>query len=546
MRRYCRIIGLLLLVGTCALAGPALAAKRVALVIGNSAYRNTHALANPRNDATDMAAVLTELGFTVITGLDLDKPAMDRTIRDFADKLTGADVGVFFYAGHGLQVAGNNYLVPVDATLSTAAALDFEMVRLDLVHRTMERETTTNILFLDACRDNPLARNLARSFGTRSAEIGRGLAKIESGAGTLISFSTQPGNVASDGAGRNSPFTAALTRHIKASDADLSGLLIDVRNDVMTATERKQVPWDNSALTARFYFRGGAKLAAGPVVPVPAVPQPKLVVPPAAPAVLTKPAPEPRPGETFRDCPDVCPEMVVVPAGEFMMGSPAGEYGREADEGPQHKVTIRLPFAVGKYAVTFDEWDACVSAGGCKHKPGDNGWGRGKRPVIYVSWDDATKEYLPWLSRKSGKTYRLLTEAEWEYAVRAQSTTAFWWGPSISTAQANYNGAAYASGPTGGNRGQTLPVDSFEANPWGLYNVHGNVWQWVQDCYKDSYTGAPSDGSAVSSEGCRLRVLRGGSGADRPVNLRAAQRGSDRPEGRIGSLGFRLAQTLNP
>ncbi len=234
---------------------PAEAQKRVALVIGNAAYQATPALTNPKNDAADFAAALKAERFEVIEGLDLTKAMMDRRIGEFAGRLTSADVGVFFYAGHGLQVGGQNYLVPIDAQLTTAAALDFEMVRLDLVQRTMERETKTNILFLDACRDNPLARNLARAMGTRSAEIGRGLAAAESGVGTLISYSTQPGNVALDGAGRNSPFAAALVNRIKSgSKRDLSAILIDVRNDVMQATRNKQVPWEHSALRARFFF----------------------------------------------------------------------------------------------------------------------------------------------------------------------------------------------------------------------------------------------------------------------------------------------------
>ncbi len=236
------------------LPSAAQADKRVALVIGNSAYKHAGELANPRNDATDMAAALKKLNFQVIEGFDLDKASLDRKIRDFAAALSGADVGLFFYAGHGLQVAGQNYIVPVDAELTTAASLDFEMVRLDLVHRTMEREAQTNILFLDACRNNPLARNLARALGTRSTEVGRGLAPVESGSGTLISFSTQPGNVASDGSGRNSPFTGPLVKHITSSSDDLSAVLIAVRNDVMSETQRKQVPWEHSALTKRIYF----------------------------------------------------------------------------------------------------------------------------------------------------------------------------------------------------------------------------------------------------------------------------------------------------
>lgn len=237
------------------------AAKRVALVIGNAAYAHTPKLDNPKNDAADMAAALKALGFEVIEGLDLHKAAFDRKIREFADALSGAEVGLFFYAGHGLQVAGQNYLVPIDAELTTASALDFEMVRLDLVHRTMERETKTNVLFLDACRNNPLARNLARTMGTRSTEIGSGLAKMEAGVGTLISYSTQPGNVALDGRGRNSPFAGSLVRHMRGSSDDLSALLIAVRNDVMKETSGKQVPWEHSSLTGRIWFRGPAPMA---------------------------------------------------------------------------------------------------------------------------------------------------------------------------------------------------------------------------------------------------------------------------------------------
>ena len=237
--------------------GPAYAQQRVALVIGNSAYQHTSPLANPSNDAADIITGLKHLGFEVVSGLDLDKPSFDKKVQAFAERLSGATAAVFFYAGHGLQVAGQNYLVPVDAKLSTAAALDWEMVRLDLVQRTMEREAPTNIIFLDACRDNPLARNLARAMGTRSADIGRGLAASEAGVGTLISFSTQPGNVALDGVGRNSPFAHALLRHLAAPE-DLSAILIDVRNDVRKATQNKQVPWEHSALTGRFYFSPAA------------------------------------------------------------------------------------------------------------------------------------------------------------------------------------------------------------------------------------------------------------------------------------------------
>ncbi len=250
-----------------ACANPALAEKRVALVIGNSAYMHAPELTNPKNDASDMAVALKALGLEVIEGIDLGKAGLEQKIREFSIALQEADVGVFFYAGHGLQVNGNNYLVPVDAELSTVAALEFEMIRLDAVQRLMENSAKTNILFLDACRNNPLSRNLARAMGTRAAAIGRGLAPAESGVGTLISYSTQPGNVALDGKGRNSPFAGPLAKAIGTAGEDVLSVLTRVRNDVLAATGEKQVPWENHALRARFYFN-----PAQPPEPAPQVP----------------------------------------------------------------------------------------------------------------------------------------------------------------------------------------------------------------------------------------------------------------------------------
>jgi formylglycine-generating enzyme required for sulfatase activity len=248
---------------------------------------------------------------------------------------------------------------------------------------------------------------------------------------------------------------------------------------------------------------------------------------------------------TFKDCDD-CPEMVVVPPGSFMMGSPVTEKGRSSDEGPQHPVNFARAFAVGKFAVTFDEWDACVADGGCNgYKALDAGWGRGRRPAIYVSWDDA-KAYVDWLSRKTGKPYRLLSEAEREYVARAGTVTPFWFGSSISSQQANYNGDyVYDGGSKGEYRHQTLLVDAFEENPWGLYQVHGNVWEWTEDCYNDNYRGAPSDGSAWTDGDCGRRVLRGGSSIDYPRDLRAASRNADPADFRTMDDGFRVARDLS-
>ncbi|MCL2714247.1 MAG: formylglycine-generating enzyme family protein [Alphaproteobacteria bacterium] len=255
-----------------------------------------------------------------------------------------------------------------------------------------------------------------------------------------------------------------------------------------------------------------------------------------------------KPKDVFRECDKGCPEMVVVPAGTFTMGSPESEEAREDDEGPQHIVTIKRPFAVGRFAVTFDEWDACVADGGCGgYRPEDEGWGRGRRPVINVSWDDA-KTYVSWLSKQTGKAYRLVSEAEREYVMRAGTTTPFWWGRSISSNQANYNGDfTYGSGGKGQYRKQTVPVDSFEANPFGLYQVHGNVLEWTEDCYHDSYSGAPTtDGSAWTSYVCSRRVLRGGCWIYYPWDLRAANRYRFTSDYRFNRLGFRVARMLTP
>jgi formylglycine-generating enzyme required for sulfatase activity len=237
--------------------------------------------------------------------------------------------------------------------------------------------------------------------------------------------------------------------------------------------------------------------------------------------------------------------MVVMPAGSFTMGSPDSEEERIEEEGPQHRVTFGKSFGVGKFAVTFEEWDACVADGGCNgYTPSDEGWGRGRRPVINVSWDDA-KAYVGWLSRKTGKTYRLLNEAEREYVTRAGTTTPFWWGTSISTQQANYNGNyTYGTGPKGASRRQTVLVDSFQPNPWGLYQVHGNVWEWTEDCWHDNYFGAPSDGSAWTSGGCGDRVIRGGAWYFYPWLLRAAFLLWNSADGRENVVGFRLGRTL--
>lgn len=238
-------------------AGHTLAAadsSRVALVIGNSEYENGQNLANPRNDAEGISNALTQLGFKVFSGYDLKRGDFVSLIAQFARAARGADAAVLYYAGHGLEVGNVNYLLPVDSELLDEADLEFQTISLNSVLSLMEREKRTNLVILDACRDNPMARNLSLSMGTRSANIGRGLARVETGIGTLIAYATQPGNVALDGEGRHSPFTSALLRHIGTPNLDVEIMFRRVRSEVMEATQGKQVPWSSSSLIGSFQF----------------------------------------------------------------------------------------------------------------------------------------------------------------------------------------------------------------------------------------------------------------------------------------------------
>ena len=247
-------------------------------------------------------------------------------------------------------------------------------------------------------------------------------------------------------------------------------------------------------------------------------------------------AQEMSPGRVFRDCTDGCPEMVVVPAGSFTMGST--EYDGEK---PPRTVTIRQVFAVAKFEVTFAEWEACVAGGGCQanRNPGDQGWGKGRRPVINVSWNDA-KEYVAWLSRKTGQTYRLLTEAEWEYAARARSNGKWTFGDD----ERRLAEFAWYSANSGS---KTQPVGGKAVNAFGLHDMHGNVWEWVEDCWHSNYSGALSDGSAwttACADG-NNRVVRGGSWSFSPVILRSAIRLGFLLDYRSYLLGFRVGRVVS-
>jgi formylglycine-generating enzyme required for sulfatase activity len=244
------------------------------------------------------------------------------------------------------------------------------------------------------------------------------------------------------------------------------------------------------------------------------------------------------PGPSFRDCAE-CPEMVVMPTGSFLMGPSLAEPARDPNESPQHRVTINYRFAVGKYPVRRDEYGRFAAESGSSV---NNEWRNpgfrqtGSHPVVNISWSDA-KLYTKWLSRKTGDQYRLLSEAEYEYALRAGTTTRYWWGNDDD------HGCVYANWYTCQHVG-TVPVGSYRANTFGLYDMAGNVWEWVEDCYHSNYSGAPLDGSAWTTGDCGYRVLRGCAWYDYTWDLRSARRGRDLPAGRGSSIGFRVARTF--
>jgi len=582
------LIALVLLMLAPGLVPSASAERRVAFVIGNSDYRHASMLPNPKNDASDVSAALKRTGFEVILGIDLDENAMRESAIRFARAARDADVAMFYYAGHAIQFNGVNYLIPTDSRLRDEADLR-RMLRVDEIVADLKQAKNLRILILDACRNNPLAETLKRSIGrTRAASVRQGLAKIASPEGMIVGYATQAGLTAEDGFGRNSPYTTAFLKHIE-SKTEIGTVFRRVSTDVYAATKEKQLPELSLSLIGEFYLNG--KPEEGLTTALPPAPNPAAdaweTIKDTTDALLVKeyldqfsqgifaalarsrlrsltvekeekiagifPVPpklsidKVKPGEEMQDC-DQCPKMIAVPAGAFVMGSAADEKWRNKNEGPQRQVTIARPFAASKFEITFDEWEACALEGGCNgHKPKDSGWGRGRRPAIHVSWDDA-KAYVEWLRQKTGKPYRLLSEAEWEFAARGGTTGAFATGTSITTLQANYDGTQYALAANGNHKdgtylGRTAEVGSFTPNPYGLHDMHGNVMEWVEDCWNPNHTGAPDDGSPRGGD-CKRRVLKGGAWYYEAAYLRSSARQSYPARTRLNVVGLRIARTL--
>jgi formylglycine-generating enzyme required for sulfatase activity len=500
LQRLLGLAGLLLLLLA---PGAAAAAGKVALVIGNGGYQGLPALPNSRNDATDMAAMLQGLGFEVIPLRDADRGDMLRALARFRERIAAAEVALFYFSGHGVQVAGRNFLVPIGGTIRKVedvpeAGLDVGAVLEALA----ARPRAVNLVILDACSDSTLE--------TRDGRRPQGLARLAAPEGTLIAYAADVDQLASGGWDRNSAFTGELLKHLAEPGLRVEDVFQRTREKILEVSRGQQRPVEFTALVRPYFF---------------------IPPPPPKPGERGPAEPLRKAGDTFQDCPD-CPSVVVVPAGRFRMGSASGG----PREQPVREVTIARPFAIGRSEVTVGEWQACVTAGACPPLPMA---GTPAEPARGLNWDDAQK-YARWLAAKTGRSYRLPSEAEWEYAARAGTATAYPWGDAMAAGRANCRDC----GNSWDGRGPA-PAGSFPANTWGLQDMHGNVWEWVEDCAHDSYAGAPLDGSVWPAGFCRKGVLRGGSFRDPARVATSSFRATEAGPGQAREdFGFRVVRVL--
>ena len=501
--------------------------NRVALIIGNSNYATMGELRNASNDAEDMAQVLTELGFDVISGVNLSKKQMSEKIRTFDAKLSSGNkdetIGLFYYAGHGLEVEGKNYLVPIDADMQYQEDASDEGIPLNRVIKRMNySKNRMNIVILDACRNNPLPKR-DRAMGS-----GGWGAFNDVASGMFIAYGTAPGRKAADGIGRNGLFTKHILKNIKTPEKTLEQVFKSTRLGVLNESNKKQITWQNNATTGDFYFVSSKNNNTHKASQVKT--QNKL---PANFSLYNRA--RPKAGKIYKDCPE-CPSMVVIPAGSFEMGSNANR-----KTSPAHRVTLKS-FALSESEITYRQWQACFKDGKCPKKPSNDSKVIGNRPVVDVSWVEA-QMFIHWLKAKTGKVYRLPSESEWEYAAKAGADTKFSWGNSIDCSQAWYGQSSNECG----EKVYHVAVKSFQPNPFGLYEMHGNVFEWVQDKWHANYQGAPNDGSAWEAEGVKSRMIRGGSMGSSGEDLSTTSpknREGFSPTTQFGFIGFRIAQDI--
>ncbi len=563
---------------SCGFADAVGSEKRVALIVGNAGYREAGRLLNTLNDASDLAAKLGELEFDVTLKVELGLEEFDAVVDEFIEKAQGAKVALFYYAGHAIQLEETNYLVPIDAELQNERVIPRQTKPAQYIVERMEGAAAISLVFLDACRNNPLADRLRRNqrSSTRSVSLGRGLARVDDrGRDTLIVYSTEPGRIAEDGAGtRNSPFMAGLLKHIDSPGLEVEVMLKRVTATVLEVTAKKQHPQRLSKLVSEFYFKPASSRHEAP--------------PPRAALLRAESDQRDRrsltladerrlkPADIFKEC-DLCPEMILLPRGEFEMG--AKEEANEKGEKPERVVTIARGLSVSKFEITVRQFEAFLNATARDGRLNERWFasgpqqvgssivltGEGARsqfvakterhefPVTYVSWYGADA-YAHWLSSRTGSTYRLLSEAEWEYAARAKSKSIYHFGDDPRQL-CNYANIADISGQKAhrwspvtdcdDGYADLAPVGRFQPNAFGLHDMLGNAAEWVADCWHPTYDNAPSDGSAwIVGGNCSQRMVRGGSFYNLWHAVRSSKRYSNAIYTKFDTIGFRVARPL--
>jgi formylglycine-generating enzyme required for sulfatase activity len=553
---------LTLLTATAAAFGQSTPAEppRVALVIGNGSYPQSPVASAP-GDARAFAEVLREGGFDVVYAENAKRTEMEAAIGAFTKKLGWGVTAVVYFGGHAVQYQDRNFLLAIDSRIATEADVRAQGIDIDLIlDPLIVARPAGCVVFLDAARKNPWQQAASSRL--------RGLSSQAPITGLSVIYPVAPGDVVGDAPREANLFAVELIKSAKVQGLSFREVFRRVRTSVAQATRDRQIPWESSPspeelviTTTRKPVRAadplelgfwetikGSNSAAdfkayldsypdGPFAAtartrlqqIEAKHEPKIEAKneakPAAPAPASA-----APQSAIRDCPQ-CPEIVLIQSGAFEMGS-SEMFDFEA---PVHQVSIRKAFYIGRREVTFEEWDACFTEGGCKHKPDDRGLGRARRPVTDLDWDD-TKSYLAWLSQKTGKTYRLPSESEWEYAARAGTTTTYPWGRAVEKDKANCLGCT--TDPVK----KAIDTGSFPPNAFGIYDMAGNAAEWVEDCWSDNYRGAPADGSAWTKPQCRERVLRGGSFNNDPRYLRSAARFKYDHDVRFYTNGFRVVR----
>jgi formylglycine-generating enzyme required for sulfatase activity len=556
-----------------AIMTPAHAERRVALVLGIDRYQHLPPLQKAVADARAVAAVLkNDLAFAnVITGENLDRRAVTQKLAELDAAIQPGDLVFLFFAGHGVAFGAENYLLAADLPKPGAGQdglVRDEAFAVDaLIRRIKGRGARTAFLVLDACRDNPFGE-----IGVRSLGLDRGLTRVDAPQGVFVLFSAGLGQKALDRLPGNDPVaTSVFTRHLIPALQTPGLTHVQIAKRVQAEVDRVARDGARGHMQQPAYYdqivgdvmlrptvgaKGGLQEQATPSAPNGALganARLKSTMPTAAQKTLV-------PGRAFRDCSD-CPEVIVVTGGRFTMGTTT-DPKRKTDEAPTREILVP-PFAIGTTAVTLRQymawdqhanrfdgdlnceiWTADKLVASPVASPMQPGFVTDPdHPVVCVSWT-AAQNFVAWLSERTGEKYRLASEAEREYVTRAGSKTPFYWGTTIAATMANYDSAhSYGGGRKTPMRDKLLPVRSFPPNPWGVFEVHGNIHDWIHDCYAP-YDPKRVDATAVDWPACPTRVVRGGTWLDEPELLRSASRNSFPSGFRSALIGFRVVREL--